>query len=380
MKKKEKCCGCTACVSICPVQAIKMKEDEKGFLYPTIQKNKCIKCGLCDDICKFEDPKLIYDKTHTYIGYHTDKNICAKSQSGGAFTAFSDEILESKGVVFGVIIKEDFKAIHKMASSKMERDLMRGSKYIQSEIGNSFKEVESKLCTEKVLFVGTPCQVNGLNDYLRIKNIDTENLYTIDIICHGVPSPKIGCSFLEWIGRKKNGIVKNVNFRDKSYGGWESSWLSAELIDKEGKYHVEKNKLYGKIFYSNLPLRACCYECSFCSRNRCSDITIGDAWGIAVSDQLYNKLGCSIMIVNSKKGMDLFKRIKENLNYREVDLNNFMQANLKSPSKAARSVEEFWKNYQTKPFDYIVEKYGKNRIMLNLKYCFSKILKRIGER
>lgn len=382
MKKKEVCYGCTACVNICPVQAMKMKEDEKGFLYPIIDKDKCTECGLCNKICKFETPKSVFHEKHTYVGYHINKNVVTTSQSGGVFTAFSDKILESRGVVFGVSIKEDFKAIHKMASSKMERDLMRGSKYIQSELGDSFQEVERKLHVGKVLFVGTPCEINGLNNYLTMKNGKIENLHTIDIICHGVPSPKVWNSFFNWFREKKNGTVKKVNFRDKSYEGWgaKTHWLTIEWMDKRENYYIEKDKLYANMFYTNLLLRPCCYECPFCNVNRCSDITIGDAWGIHTSDELYNDAGCSIIMVNSEKGKVLFEDIKENLNYKKVDLNDFMQGNLKIPSKANRNVETFWKDYQTKSFQYIIEKYGKNRILLNLDYCFHKILRQIGEK
>ena len=190
--KKNECCGCTACMSVCPRKAISMSPDDKGFLYPVIDKDKCIECGLCTRTCSFGKTSHKFHSDvplKAYGAKHKDSDIRANSRSGGCFTAISDYVLENNGCVFGARLLDDLSVQHVLAESKSERDKMRGSKYVQSNLGNCFSVVKEKLEGGRlVLFSGTACQVDGLYAYL---GRDYENLITIDIVCFGVPSPKV---------------------------------------------------------------------------------------------------------------------------------------------------------------------------------------------
>lgn len=222
-RKKSECCGCTACVNICPHQAIAMRPDALGFLYPKIDESKCTECGLCEHVCAFNED---YDKSanlDTPIAYgvrHKNMSEVTTSQSGAAFIAISDWFLVHGGVVYGAGYTDHFRVIHKRATTKAERDEFKGSKYVQSDLTGIFRQVKLDLLAGRiVLFTGTPCQTAGLNSYVgkRLR----ENLYLVDIICHGVPGPFIWRDFLTYLEKKHGDTICYVNFRDKSYG-WKA--------------------------------------------------------------------------------------------------------------------------------------------------------------
>ena len=228
-KNKSECSGCTACMSICPKNAIEMVDDEEGFKYPHINKEKCINCGACYKIC----PNIKKDETNTiekaYGAKHKNENERLTSRSGGVFIALSDYILEVGGSVYGAELKENFEVIHNKATTKNQRDHFKGSKYIQSNMKNIIKEIQKDLQEDrKVLFSGTPCQVAGVKSVISKKYQD--NLYTCDLICHGVPSEKIFKSFLEYIESKTNKKIKKFNFRDKRFG-WNSHFETSIFED-----------------------------------------------------------------------------------------------------------------------------------------------------
>ena len=222
IKDKADCCGCTACASICPKDAITMEPDTLGFKYPKVDLDKCIDCGLCEKVCAFNDN---YDKSlnlkepEIYAARHKDIHEIETSRSGAAFIAISDYILENGGIVYGVGYKDHFRVAHKRATTKEERNEFKGSKYVQSDLDGIFRQVKEDLKQgNTVLFSGTPCQTAGLNSYIGKKL--RENLVLVDIVCHGVPSPYIWRDYLAYIEKKyKNEVVK-VDFRDKSRIGW----------------------------------------------------------------------------------------------------------------------------------------------------------------
>ncbi|WP_024470384.1 4Fe-4S dicluster domain-containing protein, partial [Treponema pedis] len=192
--EKEECCGCTACYAICPTHAISMETDEKGFQYPVIDQSICIDCGLCKKVCRFSKPiDNEFDIQQFFALKHRDPEVLKNSQSGGAFTVFSDYILENKGSVFGAFFdKDNFYIYHTKAETEEARNLQRGSKYVQSDLNDCFLSVKKDLQVgKKVLFSGTPCQCDGLISFLVKSKVDTKDLYVIDLICHGVPSQKI---------------------------------------------------------------------------------------------------------------------------------------------------------------------------------------------
>ncbi len=216
------CCGCTACASVCIHDAIIMQPDALGFLYPVADKEKCIDCGLCEKVCAFNenyDKSLNLDIPIAYAARHKDMREVESSRSGAAFIAISDYILEQGGAVYGAGYTDHFRVVHKRATTKEERDEFKGSKYVQSDMGNCFRQVKEDLKSGRmVLFSGTPCQTSGLNSYIGKKL--RENLYLVDIVCHGVPGPYIWRDYIDYLEKKQGAKICWVNFRDKQQFGW----------------------------------------------------------------------------------------------------------------------------------------------------------------
>lgn len=219
---KSDCCGCTACASICAHDAISMQPDVLGFLYPVVDMEKCVNCGLCEKVCAFNDhydTSLNLSRPLAYAARHKDMNEVETSRSGAAFIAISDYVLENGGVVYGVGYTDHFRVVHKRATTKVERDEFKGSKYVQSDLRGIFRQVKKDLNDgQLVLFSGTPCQTAGLNSFIgkRLR----KNLILVDIICHGVPGPYLWRDFIAYIEKKQGDTITWVNFRDKQQFGW----------------------------------------------------------------------------------------------------------------------------------------------------------------
>lgn len=282
---KEQCCGCSACLHICPKNSITFKEDKEGFLYPHVNMETCIDCGLCEKVCPVlnQNEERIPEKV--YAAKHEDDEIRMKSSSGGIFTLLAEHVIDEGGVVFGARFNEKWEVIHDYTETKEGLAPFRGSKYVQSYIGNSYKIAESFLKNgRKVMFTGTPCQIAGLKKFLR-KEYD--NLLTVDFVCHGVPSPMIWQKYLEEeIADQDGAVLTGVNFRDKSIG-WKDFSFVLNFSKKEGtiKHNyalssVFTENIYMKAFLSNLSLRPSCYACPAKAGKSGADITIGDFWGI----------------------------------------------------------------------------------------------------
>lgn len=224
IKDPKDCCGCTACASVCAHNAITMEPDALGFLYPKVNHDQCVECGLCEKVCQFNDNydrSLNLSEPVAYAARHKDIGEVMKSRSGAAFVAISDYILEQGGVVYGAGFKDHFRVAHKRATTKEERDEFRGSKYVQSDLTGVFKSVKEDLKNGRtVLFSGTPCQTAGLNAFVgkRLR----ENLYLVDIVCHGVPSPNLWRDYLAYLETKQGDEIVQVNFRDKEKFGWKA--------------------------------------------------------------------------------------------------------------------------------------------------------------
>lgn len=237
IKDKADCCGCTACASICPKDAITMEPDTLGFKYPKVDLDKCIDCGLCEKVCAFNDN---YDKSlnlkepEIYAARHKDIHEIETSRSGAAFIAISDYILENGGIVYGVGYKDHFRVAHKRATTKEERNEFKGSKYVQSDLDGIFRQVKEDLKQgNTVLFSGTPCQTAGLNSY--IGNKLRENLVLVDIVCHGVPGPYMWRDYLDYLEKKQGSKICWVNFRDKQEYGWAAHKETFKFVKGEGK-------------------------------------------------------------------------------------------------------------------------------------------------
>lgn len=353
LENKETCSGCGACYNICPVGAISMVSNSEGFLYPIIDENRCTACGLCCKTCNFDSKRnAVIDSFAAFA----DDEIRSVSSSGGVFYNLAQKILLDGGYVCGAAFSDDFKSVnHILISSIEDLPKLQSSKYLQSDTKNVYKEIKELLNTDKkVLFSGTPCQVDGLNKFLKK---DYENLITVDVLCHGTPSPLVWKKYVEEISKGKK--IIEATFRHKKYG-WTPSLLLLLFEDNEVFEEPSTENLYYKAFLSNLCLRKSCEFCKFTNLNRPADITIGDFWQIDKFDKKMNdKKGTSCILINTKKGKNFFDEIKTSLKkYKKAPIEKIVKGNpiLTKPSKAHNNREEFFNNLD------------KTNILENIKY------------
>lgn len=328
--KKEDCCGCSACVHICPKHSISFKEDSEGFLYPHVDLKTCVDCGLCEKVCPVLNQNDERLPLQTFAAKHRDDEVRMKSSSGGIFTLLAEHILDKGGVVFGAKFNDNWEVIHDYVETKEGLAPFRGSKYVQSNIGNSYKLVEEFLkIGREVMFTGTPCQIAGLKKYLRK---DYKNLLTVDFVCHGVPSPMVWKKYLEEEIDRYKAILTHINFRDKSTG-WKNfsvilNFAKSKSIDFEEKSLVMSTVFhenpYMEAFMSNLCLRPSCYACPAKSGKSGADVTIGDFWGIdTIRPDIDDDKGVSLVLVNNYRKLDL-----TGLNYNLLPYENAIERNI----------------------------------------------------
>lgn len=312
------------------------------------------------------------EKPEVFAAQHKDENVRAVSRSGGIFTALSDYALEQNGIVYGCVLTKDFEAVHVRADSKCERDRMRGSKYIQSKMNDTYRNVKHDLEVGRtVLFSGTSCQVAGLKGYLG-KNYG--NFLCIDIVCHGVPSPKVWKAYLAWQEEKNQSKVKTIDFRNKKDFGWREHIET--LCLENGK--TINSKVFTTLFYGHSVLRPCCYECPYKSVMHPGDITIADYWGIEkAAPEFDDNKGVSLVLINNKKGKEVFDAIKDQMRWKETRLEDSMQPPLIAPFPEPDNRKNFWSDFKNRHFDYIVKKYGGAGIKNRLKKTIRKIKRKL---
>lgn len=357
ISEKKNCCGCTACVAACPKQAITMVEDEKGFKYPKVDMEKCVQCGLCTQACAFSKNEQFSFGEQPIAAYaikHRNEEIRAKSRSGGVYTAITDYVLDKGGCVFGSVICDDYVVRHQKAESKEQRDAQRGSKYVQSDMGDVFREVRKELQSGRlVVFSGTGCQVAGLRSFLK-KEYD--NLIAFDLVCHGVPSPKIWKDYIALMMKKYRRTLSEVQFRDKSFLGWDMH-IESFKVGKKKVY----SRNYSTLFNKDHILRDSCFHCKYTSMKRTGDFTLADFWGVDKHIKGFNdNKGVSLLFVNSLKAEKLFSQpeIRENLLCECCNSFNFVHPNLKHPQAEPVDRDVFWKEYKEKGIVYILRKYS----------------------
>lgn len=318
---KGECTGCAACKNACPSGAIEMEEDEDGFVFPKIREELCIHCGLCKKVCNYQNGIPQSKDCGAYAAAAKEKEILERSASGGAFAAIAEEFLKKGGVVCGCEMQsreEGLVPAHVCIESADDLPRLQSSKYSQSEIGDIYKEVKKYLDSgREVFFSGTPCQVSGLRGFLRNKEYD--NLYTADLICHGVPSTKLFLGYQELLVKQNGGNVTSLNFRDKRYGwGEEGTFRLSRSDDKsvEKKIDVYSSSYY-YLFLKASFNRESCYSCRYVGINRVGDITLGDYWGIGMhfpellkenGGSWDRKKGVSCILVNSDQGTRLLDK------------------------------------------------------------------------
>lgn len=390
IQKKARCCGCRSCEQACPYNCIEMQSDEEGFLYPKVNQEKCIGCNLCNKACPIEQV-LLNKSTESegtpsvFGGWYKDEEIRRESSSGGAFTLFAEEIIKNGGRVFGCTLDSDMKAVHVGVDNIDDLSALRGSKYVQSDIAETYVEVKDALkMGRQVLFVGTPCQAAGL--YSFIGDNHDENLYIVDFICHGVPSPKVFADYVKAEERKKGSKLVAYRFRNKDKG-WSQTGLQLgtllEYADGTSirRYPAFKDK-YMNAFLDDVCLRPSCYECSFKSIPKdYADFTIADFWGVdKILDGLNDKKGTSLILVNTDHGMSLWNKVKEAFEYKEVVYEDAVKRNpplVKSATLLPRR-EKFYADYQSKGYEYVEKKYmsaiiwGWHKALCILKVLWSR--------
>jgi len=333
------CFGCSNCYNICPKQAIQMQYSN-GFLNPFVDLTKCVNCGLCVKACpsinKYEKVPFLFD---CYAARIKDKDSLFKSTSGGVFTAISNFILEQGGCVCGAVYSDDFKSVfHAITFDKEVRDQMRKAKYVQSNLKDVFKKITGYLNSGKlVLFTGTSCQIHALNIFLDLNKTKKDNLYTIDIVCHGAPSPLIFDNFISNI-QQKYGLIEKIEFRSKEFG-WHSGAATLIKLKNGGIVpHKEADK-YASLYFKNVITRPVCFSCCYTTIFRIGDISIGDCWGIEKTNSLFNdENGTSLLLINNEKGKKIFESIRNNLSLEKHYITDFLQPNLQKPT--------------SKPFNY----------------------------
>lgn len=319
VNNKADCCGCGSCVEICPKQCISFVEDEEGFKYPKVNMQECMECGLCEKRCPIiSEYKALNYEREAFGAYVKDDSARAKSSSGGIFGEIAKRVLIDGGFVCGAAFDEDFQVSHIMIESIEQLDLLRGSKYLQSINKGIYSQVKKKLVEGKtVLYSGTACQVAGLKKYLAK---EYENLITIDVLCHGVPSPKVWKKYIDELSDFSSKRIDDVMFRNKNTG-WKSYSVKIDIEGKKGVYEKYAQNRYMRLFLSNICLRPSCHACRYKNMERPSDITMGDFWGIEQKiPELDDDKGTSIIQINTEKGKVIFNKIEDNLVYQSVDI------------------------------------------------------------
>lgn len=309
--EKSDCVGCEACVQRCPKQCIVMKEDAEGFLYPQIDIEKCIDCGLCERVCPVINQGEPRKPLVAYAAKNQDESVRLSSSSGGIFTALAEYVIAQGGVVFGARFDESWNVVHDYVETIEGLSAFRGAKYVQSRIGQSFLRAETFLKQGRmVLFSGLPCQITGLKKFLRK---DYDNLITVELFCHGVPSPMVWKRFLEEEVAIPHIRLKSISFRDK-VSGWKNSSFFYSQEDANGvqlhRMPFAKN-LFMRGFLADLYLRPSCYHCPAKQFKSGSDLTIGDYWGVKLAHpELDDDKGVSAVLVNTDRGVKILQTVQ----------------------------------------------------------------------
>lgn len=351
-----RCTGCTACAAGCPKDAITMVRDSEGFSYPAVDLNVCIHCGRCTAICPILRQREPMPLPAAFAAWNADDQIRRHSTSGGAFTALAEYILEGGGVVYGAALDGKQHLRHVACFRKEDLWHLRGAKYVQSDLGQTFREIREALKKRPVLFSGTPCQVDGLYRFLGGK---PENLTTCDLVCHGVPSPGVWEDMVRSMERRKGKAIQSVRFRDK-VTGWKDSHLTLiygdGTVDSAPLFATE----YGRAFGRALFLRPCCHRCAYTNLNRPGDFTLGDFWGLG-PDELPEQQtrGVSLLLVNSPHGSYLFDQLPLRRQVFPIERAVAGNPRLAFPLAPPPDRAAFFAAYALKPFEQVRKQYFK---------------------
>lgn len=355
---QSKCCGCNACANICPQKAITLLPDEKGFSYPIIDQALCTNCGICQKVCPAFNKEPNINPLKIFACKNKNEDIRATSSSGGTFQELANIFIEENGHVYGAAFSQNNVVEHIKTSTQDELMKLKGSKYVQSDTKTVFKEVINDLKNnKKVLFSGTPCQIQALSDFPKS---NLENLLLVDVVCHGVPSPKIFEDYKEYLEKQYNSKIIKINFRHKA----ENRVQNIKIDFENGQTYIsciENGDYFYTLFLKDLILRDSCYNCNYKSFNRVSDISLADFWGYdkGIAKEFGDTKGISLVLINTIKGLDYFEKIKNNLHYMEITANDCYPYNCFSNFKIPELYNDFWNEYLTNGFEIAVNKHIK---------------------
>ena len=353
------CSGCTACSAACPVSAIVFQYNDEGFLYPKVDDGRCIGCLRCERVCAYKRdiriPIAKKEDTHIFAAKIRNRNVLANSSSGGMFTALSDFFLEQNAMVVSCVYSYEHDAVlFRFIEDKAMRDMARGSKYIQAEVGDTFLRIINWLednQNKNMFVVGTGCQIAGLDLLLKEKGL-RDRVVLADLICHGAASPKLWKDFIHKVEHENGGAIDYVTFKNKR-NGWEAPSVFAKINEIELSI-----KPYADWFYMGWSLRESCYNCPYTKIDRNSDITIGDFWGIkSKMPDFYDRMGVSLIIIHSMKGEGVFNEVKDAIDFRESNRTDCLQPRLISPQVRPKDRDFFWRDMNEKGVEYCENKY-----------------------
>lgn len=390
---KKDCCGCGACANSCPKNCVEMKYDREGFLFPTIDSQKCIGCGICVKCCPV---KNCSEKgslpIFSGVLQDADGDSLRLSSSGGAFATIARVILKRGGAVFGAAFDDALVVCHLMVLESKDLFKLQGSKYVSSDLKDSFKKIKGLLDNGRpVLFSGTPCQVAGLKSFL---GKTTDLLWTIDLVCHGTPSQKLFQKYLLWLGEKRKSKVEHFIFRNKKKFGWK---IMGEYRCGGKNYVINPScDPFYSSFLRGETFRKSCYFCRFANLKRFGDFTVGDFWGFyndSSSLKMDAKKGMSILLVNTPRGMDLLKEIETNAKIIPMDLDAVCSGNgnLYYPSEFKPIRDEIYANidlpfeklraylYCENPVMYYIRRFRRKIVPKKLRDELKKILKAVAK-
>ena len=371
------CIGCGACYGVCKFDAISMVKNKEGFLEGFIDKNKCKNCGLCEKVC----PALSVPNKNQSLGVYAFKakdELRKNSTSGGAFVALAEKVIESGGAVYGATLVNNCTVKHIRVDKVEELIKIQGTKYLQSSVKDCYDQIADDLRSgKKVLFSGTPCQVDGVKRFVNLKKLTTDNLYLVDIICHGVPSETFFRAYLNWLTKEYGCEVDEFKFRSKKIS-WRGSSCYARLKNGKELFNDAKLCAFMNVYYSDNITRESCYDCKYTSKERVSDLTISDYWGIENLDKSFeDSLGVSMIIVNTEKGSLLFSETDgEKIT---ANLESAKQPQLLKPTARPSTREEFWQAFFNGNAEKLIQKYGGvsgGNFKTKLKRLIKKILRR----
>lgn len=378
------CTACNACMAKCPHSAIYRKTAELGFYYPAIDESLCINCGMCDKVCPIEKEVPTCPSQKAFAAVHSNKCVINESTSGGVFSAVASWVFEHNGIVYGCAYDDNLKPIHIRVDRPEELFRLRGSKYVQSDTGNTFAEAETELKNGSyVLYSGTPCQIDGLKHFL---GKTYERLICIDIICHGVASADYFAGYINYLEKKNNCKINAFSFRDKNNNGWTLSGTYSGTYSGTGKTFTRQLNYFDSYYYSYFlsgeTYRESCYTCKYAQVSRVGDFTLGDLWG---AEGLYLPFdvrnGCSVVLVNTEKASWIWRELQ--LKWQEIDIQKAIQYNaqLQRPSEYKESRAQRVNDYKNCDSIWIQrdfkKRYLKRNLIGRLKYSMPKPIKNL---